>query len=256
MARYGFSFFDSGVRFDAPDAHPTHMIQLTRLLENPFDDSKISIPELLSFTTDHIQRMIANNPSNELDARIAATQSSLTLVMGTVTDDATKLAIRMARTQAKDNFRAALPGKVAQIAGAVTAKYGADSEQMTECFPQGRKVFSDSTEDQVANHLQTLINGLTEYQAALGAQPLADATALLTGWNAVHDAKGTAAGAKTATQDDKRNARENLQLMLFLNLIKLAEMFARQPEKLALYMRQSLLEDHPQHPPTPPPPTP
>ncbi len=30
--------------------------------------------------------------------------------------------------------------------------------------------------------------------------------------------------------------------MLFLNLLKLAEMFARQPEKLALYMKQSLLE--------------
>jgi hypothetical protein len=43
--------------------------------------------------------------------------------------------------------------------------------------------------------------------------------------------------------------------MLFLNLLKLAEMFARQPDKLDLYMQQSLLEDPPAapEPPTPPP---
>jgi hypothetical protein len=41
-------------------------------------------------------------------------------------------------------------------------------------------------------------------------------------------------------------AQEDLQLMLFLNPLKLGEMFARQPEKPHLYMRQSLLEDHPQ----------
>lgn len=47
--------------------------------------------------------------------------------------------------------------------------------------------------------------------------------------------------------------------MLFLNLLKLAEMFPRQPENLALYMQQSLLEVPPEEeeeepePPQPPP---
>ena len=44
---------------------------------------------------------------------------------------------------------------------------------------------------------------------------------------------------------------------LFLNLIKLMEMFPRQPEKLSLYMQQHLLEnpsspDEPEPPPAPP----
>lgn len=34
--------------------------------------------------------------------------------------------------------------------------------------------------------------------------------------------------------------------MLFLNLLKLAEMFPRQPENLALYIQQSLLEVPPE----------
>lgn len=43
--------------------------------------------------------------------------------------------------------------------------------------------------------------------------------------------------------------------MLFLNLVKLMEMFPRQPEKLPLYMNQSLLEN-PSSPPPPAPPAP
>ncbi len=46
--------------------------------------------------------------------------------------------------------------------------------------------------------------------------------------------------------------------MLFLNLLKLAEMFARQPEKLNLYMQQRLLEEtsapDEEEEPAPPPP--
>ena len=55
----------------------------------------------------------------------------------------------------------------------------------------------------------------------------------------------------------KRTARENLQLELFLNLLAVATAFPRHPEKLDLYMRQDLLEDHPSEEPAPPPtPTP
>jgi hypothetical protein len=74
--------------------------------------------------------------------------------------------------------------------------------------------------------------------------------------NAANDA---ASAEKSATQDEKKYARENLQLMLYLNLIKFCEMHYREPERLATYMTQSLLEDHPRssgEPPAPTPPSP
>lgn len=218
------------------------MIKLTRFLEVPFDGD-ISITELLSFSTDHLQRMIANNPSSALDARITATTAALASVTDNVTDDETKLAIRMARKQSKDDFRAALAARVAKIGGAVTAQFGPDGAEVTECFPLGRTIFSRSPDDQMAGHLQTLINGVTVYVAELGAPVVADATSLLTGWNLVYTKSEEATGAKTTTQEEKRVARSGLQLALFLNLLKLAELFPRQPEKLPLYMRQSLLGD-------------
>jgi hypothetical protein len=217
------------------------MIRLSRFFEVPFDDPAISVAELLAFATDHLQRMIANNPGNALAVRINATQIALALVLSMVTDDDTKVAIRKSRKKAKDAFRKGLAARIARIAGAVTAKYGADSTEMTECFPQGRNIFNTARDDGLGNSLQTLINGVTAYQSGLGAQVVADATALLTEWNVVYSASETAGGATTATQGEKNAARLSLQGELFQNLVTLAGMFPRQPEKAGLYMQQSLL---------------
>ena len=62
MARFGFAFFGSGVRFGSPNASTaSHMRNLSRFLDNPFDDLRISLARLIAFATDNIQRMIANN---------------------------------------------------------------------------------------------------------------------------------------------------------------------------------------------------
>ena len=242
MARFDHAFFDSGARWDAPDAPiNSTMRDLTRFLDNPFDDRGISVDELLAFTTDHLQRMISNNAGGELSGRITATTSALQLVEDCVTD--TKLAIRKSRKQAKEAFRASLPESIGRIAGAVMNKFGQNSVEMTECLPHGRSIFSTCRDDKVENNLQTTINGLTAHQAVLGAQVVADAIALKAAWMTVYTASEDATGGKTTTQEGKKLARENLQLMLFLNLLKLAEMFPRQPDKLKLYMQQHLLEN-------------
>jgi hypothetical protein len=255
MARYGFAFFDSGVRFDSPDSRGGTMRDLRKFLENPFDDRNISMAELLAFSTDHLQRMIANNSTGDFTARITATQSALGLVGDNFSDDETKLGLRKARKLAKENFLKTLPASIGRLALQVAAKYGEGSPEYVECLPQGRSVFSSSRDDMMESHIQTFINGVTAHQADLGAQIVTDATAVKTAWLAVYNASESSSGAKAATQESKRLARENLQLMLFLNLLKIAEVFARQPEMLDTYMQQSLLRN-PVHTPEPPPPPP
>ena len=61
-------------------------------------------------------------------------------------------------------------------------------------------------------------------------------------WAAIHAASESSTGAKTATEESWRQARENLQIELFHNLLQVAGMFPGQPEKLHLYMQQHLLE--------------
>jgi hypothetical protein len=38
------------------------MIKISRYFTIPFDDPAISLDSLIAFSTDHLQRMIANNP--------------------------------------------------------------------------------------------------------------------------------------------------------------------------------------------------
>ena len=236
------------------------MKNLSRFLENPFDSAAVGIAKVIAFSTDNLQRMISNNSSGELSARITATTSALELVTDCVTDDQTRLGIRKARKMAKDSYRESLPEGVAKIVAAVTAEYGPGSPEVTECCPQGRTIFSSCQDDEVTGHLDTLINGVTAHQATLGAPLVAKATALKTAWVTIYAASESSTGAKTTTEEGKQLARENLQLMLYLNLCKLMEMFPRQPEKLTLYMQQSLLEvptsEEEEEPEPPAPPTP
>ena len=187
--------------------------------------------------------------------------SALTLVQGCATDDQTKKAIRKARKKVKDAFRQSLREDTAKVHGAVVAKFGPNSPEVAQCFPQGRTIFNTCTDDRLEQHLETLRNGVAAHQGALGAALVAEVTGLLSEWQAVYAQSESSGGHATTSQEGKRMARENLQLMLFLNLLQLGEMFARQPDKLNLYMQQSLLEDATAGPeeepdPAPPPPTP
>lgn len=234
------------------------MRDLSRFLDNPFDDPGVSLDELVAFTTDHVGRMTANNPGGIFTARLAATATALAGVEDSTTDDQVKAGLRKARKLAKDAFRKSLPASVAMIHAVVVAKYGPTAPEVAECFPQGRKVFSDCTDDHVDNHLETMIAGVTAHVADLGAQVVTDAEALLTGWNAVYGTSESSSGDKSMSEAERRAARAALQLVLFQNLLTIAMNYPRQPEMLPQFMQQSLLEDHPisAPPPTPPPPGP
>jgi hypothetical protein len=260
MARFDFSFFDSGVRFDTPDGNPSStMRDLAHFLDNPFDDRQISEAELAAFTTDHLERFIANNTNNELTARITATQSAFDLFADCVTDNDARLAIRKARKLAKDNYREiTIPRDVARIEGAFVSAYGADSPVILEALPNGRSIFQTCRDDQVEAKLDILLQAVTAHQADLVPAIVTLATALKANWLTVYAASEASTGSSSTTQDGKKMARDNLQLMLYLNLVKLMEIFPRQPEKMTIYMQQHLLENPaaPEEPEPPEPPTP
>ena len=220
------------------------MRDLELCLNNTFDDERISLKRLVSFGTDHFQRLMANQPGGLLGARIAVTAAALAAVEAAGTGDEVRLGLRKARKKAKKTFRAALPGQMAKLAAAVVARYGTDSAVVTECFPFGRTVFAKSTDDCLKGHLESMINGLTAHEADLGADVVAEAGGLLSTWEAVWQASEESSGAKTSTQKDLQAARANLQQELFVNLLLIGVQFPRQPEKLRLYMQQSLLKKH------------
>ena len=264
MAHYDSGIrYGSGARYDEPATPqiPTHsstMIRLTRFLQNPFDARQISLDELLAFATDHLQRLIANNPGALYNTRITATNTALATVESCVSDDQTKLGLRKARKLAKDAFRTALPANIAKIHAVTVAKYGPNAPEILEFFPQGRSVFNTSTDDHLQNHLTALHTALTARVAEVGSQVVSDAAGLLSTWIALYAASESSTASKTTTEEGKANARLGLQLELFLNLLEIAKNNPRNPDALPLFMQQHFLEDpaSPEEDEEEPPPTP
>jgi hypothetical protein len=222
------------------------MIDLSRYFQNPFDDAAISINELVDYASAHLSLMVSNNPGALLNTRITATTVGFTTLEGTISDNNTKLAFRKARVQAKDAFREALPGNISKVYGAVVSVFGDDASQVTECFPQGRRIFTSCTDDEVNNHLQQLVTCLSPLVPLGVPQGQVDNVAgLLSTWIALLAAVNTAVADKTTVEGARRAARAALQLELFKNLLTLALAFPGQVGQAALYCPQHLLEDHP-----------
>lgn len=217
------------------------MKNFSTFLENPFTSRNIGLAKLLAFTTDHVQRLTANNPGGQWSVRIAATEAALAGVNATFVADTTKLGLRKARKQGKRAFRKALRGRVAPLHVAVMAKFGEDAAVLQEIFPGGRQGLARCADDGLESRLQSLVTALTAHAADLDATVVSAAGALLTEWQAVYQASEASTGAKASAEVARRAARSVLERELFLNLLALAQAFPDEPEKLALYMQQSLL---------------
>jgi hypothetical protein len=186
--------------------------------------------------------------------RISDTNDAIILYVNKAGIDLTKLGLRRAAKSIKDTYRkVTVPAKVNTIFAAVVGKYGVGSPQELEVFPQGRTYYREGADDQLAQKLNALKDAVDAKAADLGAPIVTAAADLVTNWATIYTSSEEKSGGKTVTESDKRTARENLQLELYFNLIELMKKFPRQPEKLALYMTQSLLEDDESEPEEPTP---
>ncbi len=217
------------------------MNDLELYLKNPFANRHVGLGKLLSFTRDHLGRLTAAEPGDVWPARIAATQAALAAVnSGDVSND-THLGERKAQAMTKRAFRRALPKRVAAIHVAFMARYGEHAAEISEGFPHGRTGFRRCRDVMLEDYLAVLSAAVSARAAELGPEVVAQAAALVTEWQPVHDASASAAANKSATEDARRQARSALERELFLNLLALAQQFPGQPEALGRFMECSLL---------------
>lgn len=247
--------FDTGRRLDAglrldflpPSAVPKpstkkhRMTNLQTFFLNPFLATEITFSRLLKYSARHLARMIASNPGSVLDARIAATTTALNAVENTVTDVATKQAIQEARTQIKEDFRTALRAHMRRIHGAVAGAFGDPSPELTECFPQGRSIFSECRDEELNNKLGQLVANITPKSAQVGATIVTLATNLKTQWTSIFSQQDQAMSDREVTAEGRDTARAALAQELFLNLLLLAETYPNDLTKCDYYCPQQFL---------------
>ena len=162
------------------------MMDLTRIFDDFFDDEKHSDAELSRYASQHIPLLIANNPANVLDARIAATQTAYSAFATCKGNKEFRAAARESANLAKRNYYDALSGPIGRCAAAVEVAFGKGTPDYVACFPQGRTYITEANEDQVEPRLTGLITALTARAAAPGiAAQVTAITGVRTTWNAL-----------------------------------------------------------------------
>jgi hypothetical protein len=239
--------FDAQVRLDAPDPivlkpqtqKKHHMQNLLDYFIISFADPNIAFTRLLTFAARSLGRLSKNNPGNIFDACIAATTVALADAESCVTDVGVKAAIRKAKTDAKDSFRATLPTHIRRIWGSVAGVYGDPSPELMECFPAGRSIFRDCKDEELNNKLAQLVACLANKTVDAGIKTLAQGQ--LTNWDAIYTAQGDAkdnVNESTDVQDAKRAA---LALQLQKDVLTAALQFPGDFHKCNYYFPQQLL---------------
>jgi hypothetical protein len=240
---------DAGWRLDTllppvvspPKTKKYRMTNLQTFFINPFLATEVTFSRLLKYSARHLARMIANNPGSLLDARITDTTTALNAAENTVTDVATKQAIQEARTQIKNDFREALPAHIRRVHGAVAGAFGDPSPEMTECFPQGRRVYSECKDEELNNKLGQLVACLTPKSAQVGATIVTLATNLKTQWQSIFSQQDQAMSDREVTAEGRDTARTELAEELFLNLLLLVETYPNDLAKCDYYCPQQYL---------------
>ena len=219
------------------------MLAFNRFFIITFADKAISDKEIKAYATVHIERMETNNPDLILTPLIIPTKTALQGFALATSTDRTKLGVQKAQTAIKDAFKEDLLIQMAKVHGAVVAVYGPKGPELLEIFPHGRSLFRNSTDKDLKENLQQLVNALTGKVPPLGQTILDIATALLTTWTSISQAQGTAKGTKKSTEETCAQLRGTLERQLQKNLLTIAIEFMGDPAKAELYCPQEYLRN-------------
>jgi hypothetical protein len=240
--------FDMSLRLDAVDPVLTPTINHRRKhrMQNlqdyfviAFADPNLAFTRLLTFGARSLGRLSKNNPANVFDDIIAATTTALSNAESGVTDLGAKAAIKLAKTEVKDNFREALSPTIRRIQGSVTGVYGDPSPELTECFPQGRTVFHTCKDEELNNKLGQLVACLANKTVEADIKTLAQAQ--LTNWNAIYTAQGEAKDDVEVTAESQDAKRAALALQLYKNVLTVALEYPGDFAKCDYYFPQQYL---------------
>jgi hypothetical protein len=187
------------------------MINLERLVNDIFDDEKLSDIKLQAYVDDHLIRLSNLNPGNIYDTIIVDTTNKYQAYYGNMVTEATKKAVREGLTQGISN-----------TGDLVSYKYKNDQETYQQFFPQGVDEYYQADLPELNPILDRLAGAATTH---LTAQFPADVTALTTAINEFKTARQSQLNAFSEEENvatDRRTTRKNLTLQLTFNILTLA----------------------------------
>jgi hypothetical protein len=202
----------------------------------------LPIKRVVKFAATVLPSLTSDNVGGVHTARITGLTGALNTIDGTMSDVATKLAIRKGKVLAKRLFREGLSAQIAQIHAAVIVAFGVNSPDLAECFPAGRRIFNECAEQELDDHLQQMQDCVTARAASLPAAIVTNAASLLTTWTALMTESGVASSNVGTERAARQAARSGLCQELFLLLMHLGGTYQDDAVKFAQYWPGHLLD--------------
>ena len=121
------------------------MIRISRFFENLFDDKNISVGELLNFSSDHIERIRANDPTGVFGEILGLTETAHDALESAVNALGTDTSQREGRTKDMNEVVADFKKKVSRTEGLIKFTYGLQSGAYQEFYPKGITEYTNMT---------------------------------------------------------------------------------------------------------------
>jgi hypothetical protein len=214
------------------------MPRLSSLFETWFDHPSITAAGLSAFATDHLLRLAENNPlvnatDGAFDAPIAELSAALDLVGVKTSSESIALSVRRARTAAKTKQLSRVVETLLNRARDLEHRFGNDSPQWLEFFPEGIEPIAGMRGPDVLPTLERVIIAARRHAPDYVLEFLS----LRSTWRAIY---GTCMRAEVM-EGDVHEALDRLRKALMKSALTLASHFPGQPDKAAVYFDQSRL---------------
>lgn len=200
------------------------MINPIRLVNDLFDDEKLSDANLRAFTEDHLVRLgiAENNPAGIYDLLVTNTQTLYTSYFGKITNEATIKAISEGLTINMNNGRAAIEAKMSQLQGLIKFKFGEGTDIYQQFYPQGMDEYYQAKIGDILPLLIRFQNAATDNLSTDFPDEVTNYNSLLTEFTKARGKQETAFGQIDALGSGRHEDRKALTVQLTTNFLTIA----------------------------------
>jgi hypothetical protein len=218
------------------------MINLNTLFQNHFDAKGISDDKLKGFSEDHIQRLTANNEGGIFSALIADTSAAHNQYFGSISSEATNLALQKSRTQSVDSLIISFKEEVSRREGLVKSLYGKDSATYTEFFPQGISEYRSASKINIETLISRMIKVATAHASEVGVEFVKAFTDIQASYTTARNTQIGKKGEVAADRTNTKSARTTLELQLTKNLHFIAYTYPGDGVRCNSFFTQSIIQ--------------
>ncbi len=218
------------------------MIELIRYFRILFLSLKITNDRLKSFTEDHIQRLIVNNPGGIFTAILTAITTAYNNFFGDVASESLNKAVQEGKTVAMNEARKALEKNISENENLIAFTYRNNKSLYEEFYPLGITEYNDadlSSFDVITKRFKDVLESHAgDFTVDFVDEFIEKRGTFVTNRNAQLTAKAKVASERS----DIATTRPALATQLTKNLLTIAMQYLGDETKCASYFDQTILD--------------